>query len=141
MSVVTRADTTSIDRELAQKWADRLGLQEWTIYLDKDLTAKEGGDNDDAETQAQTVCLTQYREAVIRAGANYPEAPGERELTIVHELCHVVLSDLARAAEIVSEAGPKAAREALVMVVEEAQELTVVRMSRALFVLFAEEPA
>jgi hypothetical protein len=29
----------------------------------------------------------------------------------------------------------------MLMVAEEAQELTVVRMSRALFVLFAEEPA
>ncbi|CAB4143879.1 hypothetical protein UFOVP464_6 [uncultured Caudovirales phage] len=141
MPVLKRSETTSIDLGLAQLWADRLGLQEWTIYLDSDMSAKEGGDTEDAETQAATSPLASYREATIRAGATYPTEPGDRELTIVHELCHILLADLARAAEVTVEAAPKGAREALLQQAEDAQELTVVRLSRALFVLLAKDPA
>ena len=94
--------------EIVAAWQARLGLSHWKITVDWQNPAPPGDDG--SETLADINRTSVYEYATIRVGPSW-ETWDRRwaNLTLVHELCHMLVCEVWPAVEPVEEFVPAAA--------------------------------
>lgn len=111
-----------ISRELVDRYAALLGLGEWDIRISAEIAK---------ECAAETDINEQARIATIHPGEGW--ADHEEHETIVHELVHLVLANLAWGIDgVVMQHLPKGKRDVAEGFVDQEIETICERLSRAL---------
>jgi hypothetical protein len=100
LSVVPTSKTAEVERLLAE-WQRRLGLERWQIVVDWDEPT------DEAEALAEIEAESPYDYARLRLSPDWSHWDRRwLNLTLVHELCHLLVRELWPAVESVEEFVP-----------------------------------
>jgi hypothetical protein len=119
---VAEKKPVELNPELVRHYAEKLGLSEWHISLSTEVAK---------DCAAETDINEQARHATIHPGDGW--ADHEEHETIVHELIHLVLADLAWGLDsVVMQHLPKGKRDVAEGFIDQEIETICERLSRAL---------
>lgn len=114
--------------KMIKKWKRILGLQHWVIHADF-IEAEELPPPDDGLT-GQITSRPSQLDALLSLAMHRPKE--KVEATVVHELCHVLISPLDCAAELIAAELSGQARALHKIILKEHGEALAAQLERAL---------